>query len=381
VRVLMVMGNLEAGGAEIAALNLTRGLTRRGCRITVAALRGGDVLGERFRQAGAQVYRGLAHWRFDPLPAARLAGIIRRHRIDCIVIVNALRNGLVYAALAAMSCGREVPTICMCQAVPGRQAGRFCLRLRAGLAAGTLDAVVCVSRFQRRLLAARGVPPRRMPVIRNGIELERFEAAAPADLPLPAGKRIITQVANVMPDKDYATLIAAAADLAGKRDDVHFLFVGRGTDSPAMAEAVHRAGLDGAVTLAGHRPDIPGILAATDLFVLATRSESFGLVVAEAMAAGVPVIASDVPAFSELFADSREALMERVPPGDAGALAGAMQRLLEEPARRQALSAAARRHVRKFSRDRMARNYLRLMERLVRSRSRRRPGVPCESFT
>jgi len=375
VRVLMVMADFLAGGAEMAALTLTRGLTRRGHRVAVAAIRRTGVLAERFARAGAAIHSPLASWRFDPAPVARLAGIIRRDRVDCVIVVGILRNGLFYACVASLLSGRRPATICWCHAMPGGQGGDFARRLRAYVSAGLLDLIVCVGRCQRDGLAALGLDRRALPIVPNGIDLSRFDGRAAAggpprltDPPVPAGKRLVVQVANVMPDKDYATLIAAAAKLARVRPDVHFLFVGRGTDSPTMARTVRRAGLDGALTLAGHRDDVPGILAAADAFVLSSRSESFGLAVVEAMAAGLPVVVSDLPAFRELLADGREGL--KVPPGDPEALAGAIARVLDDAALRKALAAAGRRRARRFGHARMVRRFERLLQTVCRRPAR-----------
>ena len=136
-----------------------------------------------------------------------------------------------------------------------------------------------------------------------------------------------------------------------------------------MARAASRVGLDGAVTLAGHREDIPGILAAAEVFVLSTRSESFGLAVAEAMAAGLPVVASDVPALAELFAHGCEGL--KVPPGQAQALADAIEQVLADDSLRAELSAAGRRRARRFNHSRMTENFLRLIRRGVAQKSNR----------
>ncbi len=376
MRVLMVMADFLAGGAEMAALTLTRGLTRRGHRVALAAIRGTGVLRERFARAGAAVYSPLASWRFDPAPVARLAGIIRRQRIDCVIVVGILRNGLFYACAASRLSGRRPATICWCHAMPGGQGGNFARRLRAYRAAGLLELIVCVSRRQRDGLASLGLDRRALPIVPNGIDLKRFDGhpgpggtRPVTDPPLPAGRRLVVQVANVMPDKDYPTLIAAAAKLAAVRSDVHFVFVGRGTDSPAMARTVRQAGLDGAVTLAGHRDDVPNILAAAGAFVLSSRSESFGMAVVEAMAAGLPVIVSDLPAFRELLADGREGL--KVPPGDPEALAGAIARVLDDASLRRRLSAAGSRAAQRFGEGRVVRRFERLLREVRRRPTRR----------
>jgi len=129
-----------------------------------------------------------------------------------------------------------------------------------------------------------------------------------------------------------------------------------------MRSAVAARGLADRAILLGVRRDVPEILGSADILVQSSRRESFGLSVLEAMASGVPAVVSDIPALRE--ATGGEAGV-RVPPGDPGALAEALTRLLDDPARRAALAEAGRRRARAFSTDRMARSFTRLLRVLV----------------
>jgi len=359
VRVLIVANNLLMGGAERLALDLVGALQGQGFEFVVGSIRRDEALREAFERAGAVVRTGLARWRFDPAAPIRLARIIRRHRIDAVIVLDAIRNGMFYSFVGAAFSGRRVGRICWCHSTPGGKAGRFVPLLRAYRATGMLDAVVCVSRHLRGLLKARGLA-RRALVIPNGLDAAAFDGAAPASLDVPKDKHVLVQVANAVEDKDPDTLLKAAAHLAARRDDFLLLLVGRGTDSPAMNEAIRRSGAAGCVRALGHRGDVAAILPAADVFVLSTKMETFGLAVAEAMAAGLPVVASDVPAFEELFTHEREGL--KVPPGDPAALADAIERLLDDADLRRRLAEAGRRRARAFPLGRMVRRWKRLLE-------------------
>ena len=169
-----------------------------------------------------------------------------------------------------------------------------------------------------------------------------------------------------MPDKDHATLLAAAGMLARRRDDFRLLLAGRGTDSPRMVRAAAAAGAEGVVRLLGYRDDVPALLRAADIFVLSTGSEVFSVATLEAMAAALPVVVSDIPAFAEMFDGGREGL--KVPPGDAASLAEALERLLDDPALAGSLAAAGHSRGRLFSRQRMAECFRRLLAALARRR-------------
>ena len=363
----MVLCDLVTGGAEMAALELARALGKRGHACSIAAMKGrGGELAEAFARAGAKVFEDLSRFRLDPLASCRIARLIRRERIDAMILVDVPRMSMFHGLVGSMLSGRRVSRICWCHSVPAGQTGPFTTRLKAFWKLGLLDAIVCVSRLQRRMLADAGLPRRRMPLVRNGVELRRFELPGPTDLPLPADKHIIVQVANVMPDKDFNTLLAAAKKLASSRRDFHLVLVGRDTDSPLIAKALPPMGLADVVTPAGLRKDVPSILAAADLFVLSTRSEVFSIATLEAMAAGLPVVVSDVPAFDEMFTDGREGL--KVPPGDAAALAAAIARLLDDPALRERMSSAARNRAKRFSTERMAEGFERVLNCLTARR-------------
>ena len=121
---------------------------------------------------------------------------------------------------------------------------------------------------------------------------------------------------------------------------------------PALERQVQELGVGGLVEFLGHREDVPQVLADTDIFVLPSRTEAFPNVLLEAMATGLPVVASDVGGIPELVEDGRNGLL--VPVGDAQALAAAIVRLMAEPQLADALGEAARLAIEsRYSFDRM----------------------------
>ncbi len=342
MRIVTVLCEFAPGGAETTALRWVRAMTARGHGIFAVAIRGGGPLAGAFAEAGALVGDGVSCRRRDPLAGVRVAGLVREFRADAVVVVDVARNALAAGMSAAMLADR--PGVCWCNSIPGGQSGRFAGLLTAAHRAGAMERLVCTSRRQMREFARRGLPRSAMTLIRNGVELPT--PAGRSREPDPARLTII-QVANVMPDKDFDTLLAAVGRLAARREDFELLLVGSGTDSPEMVRRIGECGAGDRVRALGRREDVPALLAAGDVFTLSTHSEVFSVATLEAMAAGLPVVVSDIPAFEEMLTDGVEALL--VPPGDAGSLAGAIERLLDHAALRERLGAAGRARAAEFS--------------------------------
>lgn len=358
MRTLMLLGNLEFGGSERTAMELTIGLRQRGIDVHVAALKGGGPLGPMLRDANVPLHEGLLTFRFDATVALRVKKLLLHEKIDTLILVDIYRNAMfcgLWGARFARRRGQNVRAVLWCSAVPTGQAGDFTPRLRKNFKRGMLDKIVCVSDWQREMLHEYHLPPERMTTIHNGVDLARFEKVMPTDLPDLADVPSLVQVANVMPDKDYDTLLQAAAILKSHIKKFRLYLVGRGTASPAMHVRIKELGLEDLVFPLGPCSDVPAILAACDVFVLSTRSEVFNIAVLEAMATGLPVITSDVPGFAEMFDNEKQGL--KVPPGAPDALAEAIQRLLDDDSFRNQLAQTAQAHVQKFSRDAMCNTF------------------------
>lgn len=177
-------------------------------------------------------------------------------------------------------------------------------------------------------------------VVANGCDLEAIASRAATAAPLRSGpqKRLL-MVARLDPIKDQATLVRAFA--LAWQPGWQLQLVGEGPNRSALEQLILELHLESVVQCLGRREDVPELLGAADLFAFATTdSEGFGIALVEAMAAGLPVIASDVPACREVLADGGAG--ELVPAGDVQAWAERLQWLMHEPAQRQRLAAAAR---------------------------------------
>lgn len=187
-------------------------------------------------------------------------------------------------------------------------------------------------------------------IVPNGTDIERFETAEPAGL--PRGRRLLF-VGRLHRRKGFRTAVAVFGALADRFPDLSMVVAGDGEERDAV-ESLPESHRDRLVLL-GHveNRDIPPYYAACDVFLAPSiGGESFGIVLVEAMAAGLPVVASDIPGYREVVRDGRDGLL--VPPGDPGAFVEQVARILEDEALAGRLRESGRARARGFSWDRVA---------------------------
>jgi glycosyltransferase-like protein len=228
------------------------------------------------------------------------------------------------------------------------------------------DRVLVVSEHWRERLAAEyGVPAT---VVRNGVDPDRFGRGHPGEREAFRARAgagpdtfLVLTVGGIEPRKGSVTLLEAMAGLraasngAGRRPVLavvggHTFFDYRAYRDGALARLPELGLEEGSdVLLLGtvSEADLGGWYRAADAFAFPSVKEGFGLVVLEALAAGLPVVASDIPVFAEYLEDGRSALL--VPPGDAGALAGALGRLAADPDLRRRLAGGGRPLLERFT--------------------------------
>jgi phosphatidylinositol alpha-mannosyltransferase len=184
-------------------------------------------------------------------------------------------------------------------------------------------------------------------IVPNGVDVERFAGATPADL--GPGRKVLF-VGRLHARKGFPVAVGAFGRLAAGRDDLRLVVVGDGSDRSALDRL--ETGVRDRITMLGALPNeaLPPVHAACDVMLAPnTGGESFGVVLVEAMASGLPVVATAIPGFDEVVTDGVDGLL--VPPRDAGAAATAVGRVLDDEELARRLSAAGRERARAFSWD------------------------------
>jgi glycosyltransferase involved in cell wall biosynthesis len=272
-------------------------------------------------------------------PLARLARLVRGARIDVVYgfldIANlyALAGGRLGGAKAAFGVRSSYMDFSRYERSEGAV-----WRL-AALASRAADLVVYNSFAGRDYALARGFSRRNATVVPNGIDVERFRPdpeggrRVRGEWGIERGARLVGLVGRIDPMKDHGTFLQAAALLRAEDPEVRFVCVGEGPGPYAeelrALEAQLRLGES--LVWAGARRDMPAVYAALDVLALSSRGEGFPNVIGEAMACGVPCVATDVGDAARIVGDTGAI----VPPGDPQALAAALRGLLAEPADQQ----------------------------------------------
>ncbi len=355
-RVLVLITLAEIGGAQTYVTSLLPALVER-FDVTVAAW-GPGPLEEAARAAGAS-YVPLRHVRRALHPIHDLRGLV-----ELVRLCRRIRPQLVHANSSKAGILGRLAAFAARVPVRVFTAHGWAFKAHHGLPATLYlwadwlmrpltTAVVCVAESELRAgLAAGTTTAQQAVVIPNAVDVGRFERA-----PGQGEPPVVLSVGRLKEPKDYGTFARALALL--EPGSFAAQIAGDGPDRDEV-EALLPAGS----ALLGDRSDVAALLAGADVFVLPSRSEGMPLSVLEAMAAGLPVVASAVGGVPELVVDGETGLL--VPPGDEDALAEALARLLADPALRRRLGAAGHaRALERFDVGGFRRAHVELYERLL----------------
>jgi glycosyltransferase involved in cell wall biosynthesis len=221
------------------------------------------------------------------------------------------------------------------------------------------DHICPVSEAVASALERALIPRRKITVVQNGIDVEKFSTGTPSlkDLARYKDKLIVGYVGRLVREKGLDVLLRAARGVVTQVPNAEFVFVGEGPEREALQVLANNLELHKHVSFLGPRSDLPDLYASFDIFVLPSLGEGMPLVVLEAMAAGRPVVATEVGAIPRVLRDGTLGLL--VQPNDSGALKSALLELLQESEKRSFFGRAGFEAVRNsFSAMAMAQTYL-----------------------
>lgn len=377
VRVCHLIDHLDAGGAQQVVVDLVAA-RRDGIVPVVVSLRDSHrpYMSERARAAGATVHSlGLHKW--DAPGLTRLRDLLADGRFDILHahLDHANSSGIV----AALSLGdaRRPRIVSHLHNDPASHNGTI-FRAVARTMAPRVDSHVAPSASMAAAVrAALRDRPRRLETIENGIDLETYRrdrSETERGRELRGGaKRVVGFVGRLARQKRADLLLETAPALLRAEPSTRILLVGDGPEEQALRKWCRRRGLSHAVQFAGHLDDVIPAFLAMDVFVLPSDFEGFGLVLAEAMAMEVPVVATRVTGVVDVVRPGVTGTL--VEPGDAAALTASILEVFADPPACRERVLAAHSHVRAtFSRDTMTHRFEALYDELTASGSRNPAG-------
>lgn len=224
------------------------------------------------------------------------------------------------------------------------------------LLAGATDRLIACSKSVRRHVSERaGIPLEKIDVIPNGVDLDRFAVQhepdrVKAELGIPLGRKVAAMIGRISEQKGQEDFIRAAKIIKETLPETVFLIVGSADEEALLSRLrrlVRELGVEKETFFIDYVPDIPKVYFIADVLVVPSRWEGFGLVLVEGMAAGKPIVATEVGAISELVARNETARL--APPGEPSAIAAEVVSLLRDPVRAKEMGEKGRARARQFS--------------------------------
>ena len=364
LKVLQLLSNPTIGGAETFVLSVTPVLRKLGVDARIANLWGDTVVEKLARRDGIPFVEFHGGRFISPMNIVRLATLLRREHID-IVCAYGLRANLA-ARLASflapqaiiVSCLRGIDTWRRWHHVWPDRLTQFRTRCFIG---NSQD--VCQVRRDREKTRQD-----KLFCIPNGIDVELFDRQAQewptrSELGLPDGL-LCTTVANIRPPKGHAFLLDTLLAHPLLLEQARFLWIGDGVDKPKMQQRIHQLGLDDRILFHDLVSDVRPLLAVSDVFILPSREEGMPRALMEAMAMGLPCMATDVGGSGEVLRDGVDGFL--VPYGDQEKAALRLGELISnEPGRLRMAANGAKRIRDEFDLYSIAARYAELFENLV----------------
>ncbi|HUR33058.1 MAG TPA: glycosyltransferase [Vicinamibacterales bacterium] len=331
--IAIVIPSFQPGGTERQMIELVRRLDSRRWTVHVACFATGGPWFDRAAEFAASIgsfpISGFAKSQ-TLAQARRFVHWCREHEIAVVHTTDLYSNIFFLPAAAAAAVPVRIGS--RREVAAGKSLAQLALQRAAY---GCAHAIVANADAVGHRLRREGVPARRITIVPNGLDCGRHASRV-----LVPPLRRVAMVANLRPGKGHDTLIDAAAITLRRFPEARFDLIGDGTERSALEALVTARGLSHAITFAGHVEDVAARLRNADVFTLPSESEAFPNAVLEAMAAGLPVVATAVGGIKEVVEHHRTGLL--VEPRNPLALADALCRLFTAPHEARALAAAGR---------------------------------------
>lgn len=284
-----------------------------------------------------------AAWRYREIVQEFQPDIVHAHMMRGVLLAGVLRNGGEYSLVSTVHNEFQFSSVLM----------------------GLADRVIAVSNAVADSMVRRGIPANKLRVVANGTLGSPRHQHIEDYPPLPLHRPAIATVAGMYSRKGISELIEAFIKIATDFPQAHLYLVGDGPDRPIFEAMVQSRAFSARIHFEGFQPEPQRYMLATDIFVLASHCESFGLVLTEAREAGCAIVASDVDGIPETL-DHRQAGI-LVPPKDSQTLANALSQLLSDPEYLDNWKNRAKQNLERFNAARVHQETLAVYRELIRN--------------
>jgi glycosyltransferase involved in cell wall biosynthesis len=371
-RLDILASTLVTGGAERVIEALARGLPENGFSVRVLCLHEPGDVGASIARSGTPLVSRFARFRFDPFAIVRLSHALGNDRRAVLFVLDH-HDAIFAGALASRVAGVKHRLIAVHSMGLWGKRSSFSRSDRFVL--GAYERIIALANSHADYLVEREhIERERVRVVPNGVDTRRFRPAQSAAerestraaLAIPKERFVVSIVAALRPEKNHSMLLEAAAKIVERRTDFLFLIVGEGREGARLLSKARKLSLGEQVRFMGRRSDVPRILTASDASVLCSWPvvETFPLAVLEAMACGVPVVATEVGAVREMLVPGEEGFI--IGSGDVDALVRALLDLAERPEMRIRVGMQARKRVeRDFTVEQMIKHYIDCINEII----------------
>lgn len=375
VTVMHMVDCLNIGGGEMQMVDLLRRIDRDKFRPIVGCLRKEGPLLSALEQIEIPVreipVRGALYYPHSIREMIRLSFFLRKEKVK-ILHTQDLYSHLVGVPAAILA---SVPIVITNRLDLGHTMDRWHRWALRALSPFITKLMANSEGVRRMLITAEKTSPEKIEVIYNGVDLERFDRGAeiqarravrrePLYPDFHPEDRLIGVLANLSPIKGHAVLLEAAVRIIAYCPKAKLIFIGREDCRPALEARARALSIDKRVVFLGSRQDVPRVLSCLEISVLPSLAEGFSNAILESMAAGLPMVATDVGGNREAIVEGETGFL--VPPKDPDALADRILRLLEDRTLAEKFGKAGRRRIEEFfTLDRMVSETERFYEELL----------------
>ncbi len=327
LKVMFVITSMPVGGAETLLVNLVRRLDRSRFEPELCCLKQLGPLGEVLAEE-IPTFTGLLAHKYDFAVLGRLTKLLRERKIDAVVTVGTGGDKMFWGRWAAWRAG--VPVILSALHSTGLPDH---VELPNRLLAPITDGFIgCAEPHGRYLISNEGCPARKVFVIPNGVDTERFKPLEPdealrAELDLPPGVPVAAIVAALRPEKNHELFLRSAALVRQQHPSAHFLVIGDGARRGELESVARSLELSDSVHFVGTRSDIPQLLALVDVLVLTSHMEANPVSIMEGLACGKPVVSTNVGSICETVKNGVNGYLAK--PGDEVEIAERVVRIFD----------------------------------------------------